>query len=797
MFRLPLSRFRILISSLMCLFLLSVVYQPALADGIVIPDPPPIPDPISFEESWLTIRYHHVSVKIGDQIAVTRVEQEFLNQHDWEVEGTYMFPLPEGAAISEFIMWVDGVPVEGNILPADQARKIYEDIVRERRDPALLEYVGRGAVQARIFPIPAGGSRKIELEYSQVLQVEDGLVKYLYPLSTEKFSAQPLENVSVRIEISSGVPLRGLYSPTHQDRIFVERDGDQRALIGYEEQDVLPDQDFELIYTVSQEDIGLNLLVYPEFSGIDRLGREGYFLLMVAPTIETDQIIPRDIVLVLDTSGSMEGDKLDQAKSAAAYVLKHLNPEDRFNVIAFSTGIKHFAYDLQSPSRANEAVSWLSRLPALGGTNINLALLEALSLNGEQADFRSGRPRIVLFLTDGLPTEGITDIYQIINNVTGSGDNNLRLFAFGVGDDVNTELLDTLANENRGQVQYVRPGEKIDEEVSTLYSRIKTPVLTDLELDFGDVIIDETYPADLPDLYSGSQLILTGRYRLPTTSSGKTNITLSGKVNTRTETFKYRADFGSDPKSSDSNSYIPRLWATRKIGYLLSQIRYQGENPEWVDAIIQLSVRYGIITPYTSFLIEEHDIFAAEGLDQAADELVEFYSGPAVGAEAVGKADSESNMRSAESIQPPVISTGSSGGYSDQPAVKYVADKTFHYREGIWIDSQYKPESMELTKISFGSEVYFELIAAQPSLGKVLSLGDQVIFVLNGSAYEIVQGEEGVSYLPQDLFTNETPQETRSEEEQSNSRTLRSVCVSPFLAGLVIVGWTRTKEARI
>ncbi|MEA2008000.1 MAG: VIT domain-containing protein, partial [Chloroflexota bacterium] len=221
--------YRILITSVTALILLLSVVRPALADGVIIPDPPPGPDPLPLAETWLTIRYHRVSVTIEDQVAITRVEQEFVNEHNWEAEGTYIFPLPEGAAVSKFTMWVDGTPVEGQILEADEARQIYEDIVRERRDPALLEYVGQSAIQARIFPIPPGGSQKIELEYTQVLPVENGLVRYVYPLNTEKFSARPLEDCSIHVDLRSNDPMRTIYSPTHQDRIFIARDGDFHA----------------------------------------------------------------------------------------------------------------------------------------------------------------------------------------------------------------------------------------------------------------------------------------------------------------------------------------------------------------------------------------------------------------------------------------------------------------------------------------------------------------------------------------------------------------------------------------
>jgi len=510
--------YRLLITAIVTIVVLLGAARPALADGIIIPDPPLWPEPPPLRESWLTIRYHRVTVTIEDQVAVTRVEQEFLNEHDWECEGTYVFPLPEGAAVSEFIMWVDGEPVEGQILDADEARAIYEDIVRRRRDPALLEYVGRSAVQARIFPIPPGGSRKVELEYSQVLPVENGLVRYVYPLNTEKFSARPLEEVSVHVEIRSRDAMRAVYSPTHQDRVFVERDGDYRATVGYEEMDILPEDDFELIYTVSQEDVGLNLLTYRELGdeGPALSGAEGFFLLLVAPTVEVEegQVIPRDVILVLDTSGSMEGEKIEQAQEALIYVLDHLNAEDHFNIIAFSTGLRQYARGLRPASEAREAAAWVRRLEAVGGTDINRALLEAL------AQTSSERPTVLIFLTDGLPTEGVTEIEHILANVEAAAPDNVRFFPFGVGDDVNTVLLDTLAEQHRGATGYVRPHERIDEEVSGFYARISTPVLADIELDFRDVLVEDTYPYPLPDLFAGTQLILVGRYRLPSPSGG-------------------------------------------------------------------------------------------------------------------------------------------------------------------------------------------------------------------------------------------------------------------------------------
>jgi Ca-activated chloride channel family protein len=782
---------KIILGISLALIVSGLFASPALADGIVIPDPPPFSEPITLEETWLTILYHRVSVEIDHQVAVTRVEQEFLNENDWEVEGTYIFPIPEGAVISDFIMWVNGEPQEGKVLPADEAKDIYESIVRERRDPALLEYIGQEAVQARIYPIPAGGTRKIELEYSEILQADNGLVKYLYPLNTEKFSARPLEDCSVRIELKTDQALHSVYSPTHQDRIYISREGDYKVLIGYEERDILPDQDFELIYSYSKEDIGLNLLVYPDSRIFDGSSREGYFMLMAAPKVSLDYVVPRDVILVLDTSGSMDGEKIEQAKEASKYVLKHLNDEDRFNVIAFSTGLKRYALDLQPASRAQEALSWIGRMDALGGTNINLALLDALSMRDVNRS-EMGRPLVIIFLTDGLPTEGVTEIDQIVANVGNTGTKDLRLFVFGVGDDVNTILLDLLASENRGLTSYVRPEERIDEEVSALYAKIKTPVLTDIELDFGEVQVEEIYPPNPPDLFSGTQLTLTGRYRLPDAEAGRTTVILSGYVNNRFKDFSYRVDFNPD-RDQQRNHFIPRLWAARKIGYLLSQIRLHGENSEWVDAIIQLSIRYGIITPYTSFLVEEHDIMAGEGVEEKAKDLVLEFAAPAVGAEAVDQADAESNLRSAESFYQPTMPQSESGEFYDMPEIQYVEDKTFLKQNGVWIDTVYDPGTMDTKKIQFGSGVYFELLGTRPSWGRFMALGDHVIFVVEGTAYEVGDAPGDFDTLPPGLEEPEEESPSLLERDLPKSTSPRSICPGTLLTGLFLVGLVSLK----
>jgi Ca-activated chloride channel family protein len=392
--------------------------------------------------TYLGVKNHNVTVTINNQVARTRVDETFINDSAYALEGTYIFPLPDEAAISNFAMWVDGKRLEGQVLDKNQARRIYEDIVRTRRDPALLEYVGRNAFQARIFPIPPRTEKRVEIEYSQVLQADSGLVRYVYPLNTEKFSPQPLKNVSINVSIQSNAALKAIYSPSHN--VSLSREGDYRARVGYEDSNVKPDRDFALYYSVTQEDIGLNLLTFK--SG----NEDGFFLMLVAPRVEVSsrQLIDKDVVLVLDVSGSMQGAKIDQAKRALSYVLDQLGSRDRFNIISFSTGTNAYASSLQPLSRREDARDFVSRLRAEGSTDINRALLEAIGNVDRE------RPTIVIFLTDGLPTTGETNTQKIISNATNAAPKNVRLFTFGVGDDVNTILLDSLAERCAGERLY-------------------------------------------------------------------------------------------------------------------------------------------------------------------------------------------------------------------------------------------------------------------------------------------------------------------------------------------------------
>jgi Ca-activated chloride channel family protein len=469
---------------------------------------------------------------------------------------------------------------------------------------------------------------------------------------------------------------------------------------------------------------------------------------LAAPPVEVEpgEVVARDVILVLDVSGSMRGEKMEQARAALQFVLDSLNDEDRFNVITFSTSTQHFARGLVPASQRGEAQDFVARLEANGSTDINRALLEALAM------VDNDRPAVLVFLTDGLPTVGEVDVERIIRNVADAAPANARIFPFGVGYDVNTALLDTVAQNHRGASGYVRPEESIEEKVSAFYAKVSTPLLADLELDFGRVEVYDLYPYPLPDLFAGTQLVVVGRYQ----AGGDSAVTLAGEVNGRRQATEY-GDLQFSRGGGDE--FIARLWATRKIGYLLQQVRLSGEEKELVDEIVDLSVRYGIVTPYTSFLVEEPELALREaGRSEIVEQVVvQATALPAVSGEAaVDRSSQEKQLFAAEApMAAPTMVAGAGSGYdtADETTgrlapVRHAGDKTFVLHEGIWTDTTFDPERMETLPVAFGSDDYFALVAARPEWGRYFALGSQVIVVLEGTAYEVQEGEAPPLDLP-------------------------------------------------
>jgi Ca-activated chloride channel family protein len=753
------------------LLVLLVVAGSSYADGlIVIHDPPPwhphpphpwpTPPPRVYQFAPLEVVYHHVTVKVTGQIARTEIDQEFFNPNAQRLEGTYLFPVPRGAQLDKFSMEIDGKQVEAELLPAEKARKIYEDIVRRMKDPALLEYVDRDTFKVRIFPIEPRAPKRIKLAYTHLLKADDGLVGYTYPLNTEKFSAAPIKDVSVKIELDAKRSVKSIYSPSHL--VEIKRHGDASATIGFEAKNVKPDTDFQVFWSTEDKDIGVSLLTYKDGA------EDGYFLLLTAPGANGKsgkQVMPKDVAFVLDTSASMAGKKLDQAKKALQFCVENLNDSDRFEIIRFSTEAEPLFDKLVAADTGNrkKAADFIKDLNPIGGTAIEEALVKSLKLRPEKTD----RPYVVIFLTDGQPTIGNTREEDILASVKRTDPGKTRVFCFGIGTDVNARMLDRITEQTRAVSQYVLPDEDIEVKVSNFYTKIKEPVLTDPVLSItGEIKTSKLYPSPLPDLFRGDQVVVVGRYR----GSGAAAAVIEGSVAGKARKLAFDVKF---PERASDHEFIPRLWATRRIGFLLDEIRLRGENKELREEVTDLARKYGIVTPYTAYLIVEDESkrdvpvamrsmqsFDSDGIARReAGRVWNDMNLANAGEGAVGGARSSGALRMADQAAAPgapvhgeaigayVVAAGKSTDgrqaaerlqqYTQQS--RFVRGRNFFQNGEQWIDAEVqKRPNARRVPVKFNSDEYFALVKKHPDAAAWLSVGRNVQVVVGDEVYDVV-----------------------------------------------------------
>lgn len=726
---------------------------PLEAQGIIVPGcrrvacPGPLPTALPVESVTL-------ETSIEGQVATTHVTQVFRNETAMTLEGTYFFPIPSEASITEFALWDGDRRLEGEVRSREEARRIYDAIVRSRRDPGLLEYAGENLFQASIFPIGPRSTKKLEITYTQVLKAEGTTVGYRYPLGTGR-NAVPIERVAGRVEIRAPRGIRNVYSPSHEVDVRASeaqtacrpgapcggvRGG--RASVSFETGRREERRDFQLFYSLSDDEVGMSLLTYRE------PGKDGYFMLLLSPASEAArrEYAAKDVVYVLDTSGSMrEEDRIGMAKRALLFGLRGLGPQDRFNIVSFAGETRLMETGLVRADGAGRArgEAFVNGLRATGGTNINEALTQALAQFPRDGD----RPRLLVFLTDGLPTVGVTDPARIAANVRGARRDGMRIFTFGVGYDVNTRLLDRVAADNGGVSDYIEPREDLEARVSTFFDKVNHPVLTGLRLDMGGVDAELVYPREMPDLFKGGQVALVGRYRNAADLRGVT-LRLSGDAGARRQSFTYADQ--RFPLRAEQNDFLPRLWATRRVGWLVEQIRLNGESRELREEIVELGTRYGIVTPYTSFLALEPNF--REG-NAAAQDLSG--RGVAGGVARGNRSPPPPSPVSAPAAPEAVAVTGQAGvaqaraSRAQQDAVSLSADaaseavrrvdaRTFYRRGEVWQDAELRPDSrLPVTEVEFGTDAYFDLLRRVPSLARPFALGEQVDVVHEGRVYRV------------------------------------------------------------
>ncbi len=674
---------------------------PALAQGWIESDRPP-DHPLT--GGGVTRVASNVQITVDGHMARVEIEERFRNDGPTVAEGSYFYPLPGEAVFQNFSLWIGEQEIRGEMLSADQARGVYEDIVRRRKDPALLTLARHGLVRARVFPIEPGATRKVVLRYTQLLARAGDVLRLRYAMGDRGGAG----SMSFRLDVAHADQYGTPYSPTH--RLETHRTGDRVTIT------LPPDAsgDVELLLPLQHGFVGTTLLTHAP------LGEDGYFMLLVAPPAEeTGAAMPRDVTLVVDISGSMSGPKLEQAKAALRQTLSTLAPADRFRLIAFASSVREFRPGLTSATRESlaDANRFLDGLSADGGTNIAGALDAAL--DGQHTE---GRLPVVVFLTDGLPSVG----EQLPDRIAERAASRLagaRIFTVGIGHDVNTYLLDRLALEGHGSVEYVAPDASVEMAVGAIAAKIRHPALVNLRIGDSPVTVADASPAQLPDLFYGEELVVLGRYR----GHGTGDVVVTGERNGRRERFAVHADF---PTSSSDNDFIPRLWASRRVGDLTRQIRLEGGNAALIAQVRDLGLRYGILTEYTSYLVQEPTPLAGPVpvtrlMPAAAPATGQTGQAAFEDARASAKLSSTNSLDAADAASSTRLAE--LRGRDDRgPASRAVAGRLFLKRGEIWTDAAHY-DSLKVTAVAPFSDAYFALIRALPEIAPWLKVGDEVL----------------------------------------------------------------------
>lgn len=694
--------------------------------------------PVRFVDVGVQRLGSEVSIHVdgASQVAHIEIQEEFRNFSGRVLEGDYLYPIPRGAVFENLSLFMGETEMRGEMLQADQARAIYEEIVRKRKDPALVELIGSSVIRARVFPIEPGDTRKVILRFTQVLSRDGSVLRLRYPRAaslivtgdegpepvlrtqrSQRLSAVAQGSFALRVRVDGARRFGTPFSPTNA--IDVSRPSADVAEVV-----MRPESgnagDFELLLPLLSSDVGISLLTHSPAPDSE----DGYFMMVVSPPASSGDLrIARDMTLVLDVSGSMSGHKIEQARSALEQILNSLGADDRFRLITFSSVVRAFESDFVTArsDRVRDAVAWLRATPADGSTNLYDALEMAL-----QPPTREGRLSLVVFLTDGMPTVSETDPERIADAADRLRDGE-RVFAFGVGEDVNTYLLDRMAQGGRGTVSYVLPSEDVEAAVSSLTRKINAPVLTNLRIAGAPATLEDTYPGPLPDLFAGEDLMLLGRYR----NEGSGELVLEGDRGGERLRFAFPVQF---PRRESDNGFVTRLWAARKAGALTAQIRMHGANAEVIEEIRELGLRYGVLTEYTSYLVLEPGMVGRMEADEMGRRINAAAPAPSMqtGAESFRKSRATSMLNAAQSVaeaeEALADAMGPVGGDRDDASASWsrVGRRLFVLRDGAWADARVDDAAPQLSVAPY-SEAWFDLLVRLPGLRQAAGLGDRVM----------------------------------------------------------------------
>lgn len=718
-------------------------------------------------QSQVQISEVKADVRILQQVATTTMEVGISNSTTRIQEAEMLVPVPDGAVVRGFTFEGSAKEPTARLLPKAEAQSIYRSIVAKLRDPALLEFAGYGLVRSSVFPVPPGGKQRVRLVYEHVLKADGNRVDYVLPRS-ESFEASDIPwSVSVRINSTSAIS--AIYSPSHQ--VAVEHTGNQQALVRTSGANKLEPGPFRLSYLANANDLSASLLAYPD----SRTGG-GYFLLLAGVPADARPregvAIKREVTLVIDRSGSMSGDKIEQARSAALQVVEGIEAGEAFNIIDYSDSIARFAEKpvIKDQNTLRQARAYINRLKADGGTNIHDALVEAM----RQPATANMLP-LTIFLTDGVPTSGETRETAIRNAVVAANTHKRRIFSFGVGYDLNAPLLTSISNATRAATTFVLPNENVEAKVSEVFRRLSGPVLSDPQLatldPSGNVTtraVRELLPVQLNDLFEGDQLVLLGQYQ----SGEPLHFRLTGNYLGAPRTFDLKFDLS---KATTRNAFVPRLWASRKIARLIEIISEAGADntavsgrggissavalnarglrpstdsaaamadpklKELVDEIIRLSTEYGILTEYTAFLATDGTDFSNAALlnDQARQSLINNAQNVRSGMGGVSQASNNTSQKGQSNMNRSNYFLTQNMERVEITTVQQISDRTFFRRNNRWIDSSVLPTE-KTTKpdriIEFGTPEFYQLVDQLVTEGRqgILALSGEMLLVIDG-----------------------------------------------------------------
>lgn len=685
------------------------------ADNIIIPQSRAIafaPD----NRPAIEITQVDMLIDIIESASTTTVELTLKNNTHSRQEAELIFPVPDKAVARGFAYDGPGGEITAKILPKAEAEEIYRRLVAKIKDPALVEFAGYNMIRSNVFPIEPHKATKVRLTYEHLLTTEDNRIDYILPRS-ESLSYNVPWNVTANIKAKS--PISTVYSSSHQ--IEIKRKGKNEVTVKIADESNKEPGPFRLSYLLEKNGLTASMFAYP-----DDKTKGGYFLLLAGLPAETgkneEDIIKRELTIVIDRSGSMRGEKIEQVKEAALQVISGLKNGEAFNIITYSDRVEWFSDEPVIKNEKNEkaAQAYIGAINANGGTNLHEALKTAL----KQKPSYKMLP-IVLFLTDGLPTVGDTSEVSIRNLVIESNAYERRVFTFGVGVDLNAPLLDKIASESRAKSNYALPGEDVEAKIGKVFRQLSGPVLADVELGIldsdGDKAVgrvQDLMPNEMPDLFEGDQLVLLGRY------IGDKPITfrLTGNYLGKERTFQFKFDFDT---ATEKNGFVPRLWASRRIAELIEQVRQLGadsgtggDDPkvkELVDEIVRLSTEFGILTEYTAFL-------AKEGTDLAEPEVVRertqvFLKKRAMDVRhGLGAVSQSENLMS----QKGQTKLNYRNEYFDKEMrrvsvsnIQQINDRAYYLRGNRWIDSRLVKQADKIKPdkvIEYGSPEFMELL---------------------------------------------------------------------------------------